>query len=393
MPRPVIRYFVSGEKEEISSGSPLWDLPLLNHRQPFFKNRTPQKSRRSGGISVGEYLSAAARFLAADAYAVLRRAVQQQSQTDIQTDSFAAVSLSLEKHGAFYHPIKVTADMQHPGPGPLCFVLNGAVSERGLGLLEDEFRLISHLNRRDAAGYLPELYGRHIGEMPKGRIGFFLGQWFEGFREFHLTEQNGCRQMAVWEPDGVTRYEEEAAVFDVYRQAACILTSFYDSGTFEQIFPWHHAAGDFIIRQENGRFQVRLITVRGYRNLSGFDPASPEGGNFILPALLFFFINLTVRMRLDRLDGTGPPALVDETVLPFVVRGFFQGVDILSQQAGLHDLAESFTSFFRQFGLAQLVEIAETILEDYPVTEPEVLLIRASLEPHFKNLQECVKTL
>ena len=51
---------------------------------------------------------------------------------------------------------------------------------------------------------------------------------------------------------------------EVYRQAAFILTLYYDVETFEQIFPWHHAAGDFVVKADEGAVDVRLVTARQY---------------------------------------------------------------------------------------------------------------------------------
>jgi hypothetical protein len=78
----------------------------------------------------------------------------------------------------------------------------------------------------------------------------FMGDWLDGFHEFHLTRRtdNDKLAMVIW--DGAedrcllsTKQERT-----MYRKAAMILTACYDPVSSCQIFPWHHAAGDFVIR-------------------------------------------------------------------------------------------------------------------------------------------------
>jgi hypothetical protein len=73
-------------------------------------------------------------------------------------------------------------------------------------------------------------------------------------------------------------------------------------GLLCQIFPWHHAAGDFVIRVDGEKTSVKMITVRDYVPMAGIE-TEPDSEQAILDALVIFFIHLSVRMRLDRLDG------------------------------------------------------------------------------------------
>jgi len=88
----------------------------------------------------------------------------------------------------------------------------------------------------------------------------------------------------------------------IYHQASSILTCFYDVETFEEIFPWHHAAGDFVARRANGEMDLKLVAARQYAARVGFPEDSPQDR---IMALVMFLTNLTVRMRLDRIDGVG----------------------------------------------------------------------------------------
>ena len=86
-----ISFFISGEPCAISPGSALWDL------------RLPGLDQSPGRITVGQYLSAAQKFLTGpdnhllpDALAALSGSAGPVRHPDI----------SLEKHGAFYPPLK-----------------------------------------------------------------------------------------------------------------------------------------------------------------------------------------------------------------------------------------------------------------------------------------------
>jgi hypothetical protein len=53
------------------------------------------------------------------------------------------------------------------------------------------------------------------------------------------------------------------------RRGIFLLTAYYNIDTGEQIFPWHHAAGDFVVTPLAEGFPVKLIAVRGYAILDG----------------------------------------------------------------------------------------------------------------------------
>ena len=69
--------------------------------------------------------------------------------------------------------------------------------------------------------------------------------------------------LIVWDGAATPTLLRESTNGILLRQAAMILTACYDPVTTEQIFPWHHAAGDFVIRCDKDTLSVRLITARG----------------------------------------------------------------------------------------------------------------------------------
>lgn len=367
---PEIRFYISGREEEIRPGSVLWRHSLAGTR-PFFPS---QKSNIPGEVLIGDYFMAAKRFLSHENYQILRSAL---SEAPGESKVIKAVAVSLIKHGAFYHPMKV--DVAAKDGATISFVLNGAVSIPGMELLEKEYSLLKGLEKKGLGACIPGVMGMARFMENGRRFGFFLGQWFQGFREFHVTGSSGSRRIAVWDDLGNTSYLSLEQAAPMYEQAARILTRLYDLETFAQVFPWHHAAGDFVANIDDPNFPVRLISVRGYDCLVEF-PLDPSG-LYVLPSLLFFFLNLSLRIRLDRRDGTGEPVFMAEPVLTACVKGFLTG---LSQKKNKSpgDLVQGFTRFIHAFDPKTLADILERMISNWHSGPSELSLIKRGMKSH-----------
>jgi hypothetical protein len=267
------------------------------------------------------------------------------------------------------------------------------VSKSGLTLVEKEYQLILGLNKTHSKSYLPKVFGIDFIKTDKGQVGFFLGEWFDGYKEFHVTKDRAARQIVVWDSDGSCHYISQIEAFPIYRSISRILTYYYNIETFEQISPWHHAAGDFIVRQEGDNIHVRLVTVRGYSPLTQFNGDGKDKNVHILPSLMFFFLNLTLRMRLDRLNGMGQSVMLEEKIIPVIVEGFLQALDEKSLCYDFGDLRSIFIGFFQQFNPEQTIEIIENILELCPPDPLEIAIIQKNLESHCRGLHLIFKNI
>ncbi|MBC2705194.1 hypothetical protein [Desulfobacula sp.] len=375
----LFRFFISGEEKEIFPGSRLWKFALSGKNTEDFV------------LTIGDYFSAARQFLLKNDVALLKSGLESVFNAPVQTDQISKIVVFLEKHGALYHPLKIQVAVSE---SQTCsFVLNGAVSNPGLSLIGNEHDLISRLNQAYSKHYLPRVFGIDFIKTDNGRVGFFLGEWFDGYKEFHVTENQDRRQIVIWEADGSCHYILETDALDIYQEISRILTYYYDLETFEQIFPWHHAAGDFIVRQEGGSTHVRLITVRGYASLTEFADGEADKKVHILPSLMFFFLNLTLRMRLDRLNGTGKTVMLGEGVIKATIEGFLKGLDEKSTAYDFGDLRSVFIEFFWQFKLEQIIGIMENILESCHPESSEINLLEQHLESHCRILQSIFKNL
>ncbi len=386
-----LHFFISGEEKEVIPGSELWELPLSGKRVGQAGDLDSGTANRDTGITVGDYFSASCEVLSKKEFSILVTGLESVFQKTVPKDAIGRVLIFLEKHGAFYHPLKIKVELKD---SQTClFVLNGAVSTPGLSLIETEYSLISRLNKAFSTQYLPLVFGLDILETKHGRIGFFLGEWFEDYKEFHVTVGRDQRQISIWESEGNCRYLPEKTALPIYREAARILTYYYDIETFEQIFPWHHAAGDFIVQQSDGQFHVRLITVRGYSPLTEFGPDEADRKSHILPSLLVFFFNLTLRMRLDRLDGTGKAVMLGDEILGSTVDGFLDALNEKSKDYDYGNLKLIFIAFVKGWSLDQMMNIMVKIMESGDMNPMENRLIMENLETHCRVLEAIFKTL
>lgn len=389
METKLFAFFVSGEENQVFPGSNLWEVPLSGRNTANFCNNSSENTSKSQVITIGDYFFAARQFLLENDFLKLRTGLEMFFKRPVHTHQAERIIVFLEKHGAFYHPLKIQVMLKE---NKSCsFVLNGAVSKSGLALIENEYHLISGLNKTFPKLYLPNVFGVDIIETDKGRIGFFLGEWFENYKEFHATKDRGKRQIVIWESNGSCHYICEADALPIYHEISRILTYYYDIETFEQIFPWHQAAGDFIVRQEDEKVHVKLITVRGYTPLTEFSGQGENKIVHILPALLFFFFNLTIRVRLDRLNGTGPTVMIGKKFLTPIVDGFLLALEEKTLFYDYGDIKFSFIDFLRQFNLEQIQDLMENVLESCHPDASEVTVIEENLESHCKILHSIFK--
>ena len=210
-----------------------------------------------------------------------------------------------------------------------------------------------------------------------------------GYNEFHIhCGDNQTQSLRIWGPAKRIALASKQKRL-LYHRVAEILTYYYNLETFEQIFPWHHGAGDFVVRLSDTDLDLRLITVRGYSSLvetNGTDLIT------ILNALLRFFLHLSLRTRIDRLDGTGDLVWADDTAVEGTVSGFFDG---LAHKGHFSEGQESPVTLMRYYlsrlSQADLTETLEDILRAYPHQSPERHLMASCLIDHAKVLFGCIK--
>lgn len=310
----------------LSPRSPQWDQPL-----PVVRPTKPALSPRSEEalpITYGDYFHSVKGFLTDQLWKILQALDARPQTVSGPVPRIDRVIIHLVKHGALYHPAKVT--VRRNKQIDIHFVVNVATGETGRRMIHDEATQLKRLAQGPLGLMVPEVLA--VGEgAAKGRppMPMFAARWLDGFAEFHVSGHGADPRQwiwTVWDENGDWRLSPDQAR-RIYRQAAFILSCAYNPLTFEAILDWHHAAGDFIVRKAGTGIDVRLISVRRYAPL--IQPRETEniGLNDILDGLILFLLDLTLRMRLDRLDGTGSMVWVaDEGVVPATWQGFLRGL-------------------------------------------------------------------
>jgi hypothetical protein len=262
-------------------------------------------------------------------------------------------------------------------------------------VLPEEYALLQKLNRLFPQNLIPRVYAcgdadAHDEQPPWA---MFLGQWLEGYHEFHIsTDQTGRgNQWLLWDTDEGHRVLSARQVAEIYRQCAYILAFYFNPITFEAIVDWHHAAGDFVLRVSAQEIQIRLITVRRYAPFIQMEREQMPSLQGLLEALLLFLLRSSLWLRLDRLDGVGEPAWADSFVLAPIWQGFNQG---LKAMADLHGLPQELVSGMGEYLAAhsnrQLIRLGTAIVERIP-RPAEKKIISDHLSEHVTALAAIVR--
>jgi hypothetical protein len=379
-------YFLETLDQPVTPEQPLWRQPL-----PLSRTFGAASTQTAAGwpLSIGDYFEAVRSFLGGTGREAIAGCLKKWGVEGLAAAFFR---IFLAKHGEYYHPGRVEADI---GGKTFCWVVNVAVSAAGRSLLPKEYAALERLNREFPAGYVPEVYAAGRVDAGNGRsVDLFLGQWFPGFHEFHLTSSPAAAEPSVllWDAGNGRRLDPDQTRA-VYHEVAQILTHYFSLTTREGIGAWHHAAGDFVAKVSGRRPEVRLVTVREYRPLfrsrQDADDACPDLKT-LLETLLIFLLNLGMRTRLDRLDGTGEMVWSGPVAVEATVAGMLAG---LAEKPAPCELPLPLDGLFRRYLAAcssdDLLEMCLAVAaKAFPPGSPELALVAARIQSHAETLSE-----
>ena len=387
---PHFSFFISYSKEPVNQDSPIWHEPIPLRLDTLIKHDGQDES-----ISHAAYFRAAQTFLEANAFEVIILAVSQQLNREVTASEIEEIRVRLEKHGEFYHPsrIETIVNQQH-----LSFVLNVALSETGRRFIESEFHLINRLNTEQPLQHLPQVYGFGRTDGSNGeKFAMFLGQWFDGYHEFHTSFDpvDKILKIMVWDDSRGRFFLSIEQTQMLYARVSKILTGYYNLESFEQIFSWHHAAGDFIVRVENEKLDVRLVSVRRYKAIFGdqnntqIPIVDPQR---ILQALLIFFLNLSIHIRLDRLDGIGEMVWSDNVAVEATLVGFLEA---LSMKPDIPSLPDSpmvcFVAYLASCTQGDLIDLTVAIVDRFNPRTPGLKVVKKNIQQHVETLYASIQ--
>jgi hypothetical protein len=392
---PRFKFFLSSRNNPVREGDFVWSTPIPLSRHPSDRTFEPDSDIF---INHGDYYTAARNFLQKDRYAIITQTVSQYLYRNIAADEIEEIRIFLDKHGEFYHPSKVEAVLQAV---KIPFVLNVAVTDVGKQYAQREYRLLKRLNTQYPDSFIPKVYALDsvFTKMDQVETRMFLGEWFEGFNEFHMSldPSDGKCKIIVWDHEHGNFFLTPHQTMELYRQAAKILTYYYNVETFEQIFSWHHAAGDFVLTCQKDDIELKLVTVRQYRsmfeNTIVSESIKPDS-ELILEALLVFFLNMAIKMRIDRLDGVGDIVWSDDSALKGILKGFFEALALKPEISVFEEpLNDGFRQHLLSCSHADFFDLNHAIVHTYPLKAPEVPVIRQHLEKHVEGLYNSIRQL
>jgi hypothetical protein len=381
-------YYISPLETPLSPASAVWQESL-----PLARPTSGKSAQKV--VSHGEYFDAIRFFFEQDGCEMFSRILAQRLQQTILAGDIEEIRLHLEKHGEFYHPARIETDVVGR---TVSFVLNVALSDPGKTYIKGEFHNLKKLNAEFAESFLPQVYT--LGEVTSGsqkKFWMFLGDWLKNYYEFHLSRDTSDNRLklAVWDDTHRHFFLSLRQSAQLYRQVARILAYYYDVTTFEQIFSWHHAAGDFVIRINRSEIDVKLITVRHYKsflkNLDGLEDAS-HNPEMILQALLIFFLSLGIRTRLDRLDGVGDLVWADSVAVGPTLIGFMEGLALKPPVRMLPDTIERcFRYYLAVCSRQDFYELSNAVVGALHPQAPEIPVIKQNLTGHIETLHGVVQ--
>jgi hypothetical protein len=374
---PKITYFAPSPEGYMPVDRAYWDTPLR-------VSRLVSEPEESLPLTYGHYFQGITDVISRDDCARLVEAASKHLVNDVFPTDINEIRIYAEKHGSDYHPARIGVLR---GNTCIAFVMNVAVTERGKTRLENEVAVLKKLERKFGFSCLPRVHfkgealvrtdGQGSGET---RFLMFLADWLEGYHEFHLSidEKDGVQKIVLWDGNERHPYLTACQARQVYKQVARIMTLYYGLEAFEQIFPWHHGAGDFVVRIEADSVVVKLITARQYAPM-----IAPGEEVSIYDALLFFLLNLSVRNRLDRLDGVGTLAWADDACVPATMEGFLEGLKIKERQGtNSEGVVDGFLQYAYRLAKEDLSDMFHALVDACDPAAPDIPVIRTYLEQH-----------
>ena len=389
-------YYLSSPENPLSEKHPIWDKPLALTRN---FNLSAFGEDQKHFITIGDYFLAARLFFETCGIEMVIEAAEQRFKNDITLEDIESIAIFLVKHGEFYHPARIEISI---GGKQMHFVLNVAISPAGKAHSKGEYQNLKKLNKEFSFDYLPQVYGWNEVEIATtDKVPMFLGEWLANYHEFHISRDpaDGKNKIVVWDTSREPHFLTESQNLDLYTRAAGILTSYYNLETCEQISAWHHAAGDFIVRLENEKMDLKLVTVRQYasevKNVFFNNQEKPhQSAELILQALLVFYLNLSIKMRLDRFDGVGEIVWADNSAVRGTLVGFLNALASKPDVSALPDSPlRCFFPYLLSCSKADLHELSESLLNRFNPDSPEIDVIKQNLERHTDTLHNCIHKL
>ena len=380
----MVLYLFSSPEGDIS-------LEAKDLSRPFLL--TPEKAHPH--LTLGNYFDAMKAFVLENRGELLQRVLKDNWHKDWCLDDIEKIKIRSEKHGILYHLASVEVFLKETR---VKFTLSTAVSNAGMECLVREHDILDRLNRTFQFSFLPEIYGIQEMACPTDqgtteKMVTLSAQWFEDYHEWHVAMDpvEGRQKIKIWDMKRGHRYASDREASRIIEESSKILALYYDYEDFSRIGSWHHAAGDFIVNtQGDGRLNVRLTTVRKYEPL--MESFQEEDINPMI-AMIYFFLDTTINMRLDRLDGVGETVWLDDFAVTAVIKGFFQGLRERETMGNVDSGAQAadLLSLLKSLDRPELERIIEPLMDHYATQDPDEMAFTTHMGNHFRVLRQALR--
>ena len=382
----IVTYLFSSPEGDIS-------LDPEDLSRPFLV--APEKAHPH--LTLGDYFDTLRNCILEDEGKLLKRVLKNASHNNFNLEEIQKLQIRSEKHGVLYHLASVEVITTEI---PVKFTLSTAISQKGQDCILREHDILHRLNRQTQFSFLPRIYGIrkmtcHTNGGKSEEMVILAAQWFEDYHEWHVaTDSLDHRQkIEIWDLKRGPRYASAEEASLIIEECSKILACYYDYENFNHIGAWHHAAGDFIVQcpRGDGKPEVKLTTVRTYAPLM-----SAFSGKNVDPttAILYFFLDTTVRMRLDRLDGVGETVWLDDFAVSATVKGLFEGLR-LREKNGNGTAAvrtDALLSLMQSFDKPEFAQIFDPLLAHYAAQDSnDMELISAHMADHISFLRQALQ--
>ncbi|RJR26435.1 MAG: hypothetical protein C4582_01730 [Desulfobacteraceae bacterium] len=344
-------------------------------------------------LKLGDYFKAARQALLEEDSASLLSFLGAHLGRKISLNELRDIAIRSEKHGALYHVGSVEINA---GESTIKLALNASSSQKTSPWLEREHSTLTLLHKTFNLPYLPKAFWKTKIEIRRGydRETFFFSfcEWFHDYHEWHLSypSEDGQDTISVWDTCRGYRTFSTNEAYEIYRLASRILTVYYQYESFCQIRPWHHAAGDFVVGNQNGAIDVKLVSARSY---SPSPVLSTDANVRPMVALIYFLLELSLRMRLDRIDGTGDPAWAGNYCVSATVEGFLEGL-MYKEANGLPSggLTKELIEVLKNLSIQEYLDLFQPIADlIYDENPSDFEVVSSHLNDHAEDFRETIK--
>lgn len=381
---PAIKYFFS------SPGSDAIEAGPRDLTRPLKISLSETHST----LTLGDYFHAVTSFLLEEhADKLLRILADIHGTSSISLSSIDKIHLYSEKLGAFYHIASIHI---HYAVSITKFAVSTAFTPSGERCLAHDFKTLSRLRTYTGCNCMtrPFFMGRARPKNSKADNSFLmvLAEWLEGFHEWHFSHdiKTDEKHIVLWDYTHGARFLQNRSEKKIFRQIANILTVCFNPDNGDQICRWHNAAGDFIIKEEDGTIGTRLTTVRAYHPLMEYENDTADNSTL---CLIFFFLDLSVRISMDRLDGVGKPVWAGESFLRPTLQGFLEGLRTMEDKKRLESGAASgILQLLKQMDRQEFKALYRPLLNIYDEEHNmDYTLITSNINGHINGLINTLK--